>query len=290
MAINKNFYNLYLKLQEEKMLEQDMGMPPMAGQTSGAAPDAPQLGDLASVGGDNGKPGMPQDGVPGMESMPQGSDTELPDEEDSEGDEDSENVDGPEGMDENTPEGKIFKAISSMEEALGEMKEKGSSLGDREETISDLIKMIKKNMEKSGEEIKDGEEEEEGPPIGDPAMMMGMDGTQNLGGQQDAANMNNVGMSNMPNQGDSQASPQAESVEEDDSVYNESIEMIRTLQRVDINDMNAPGVLRDYWSIRYQMESPGGELYGIKDKKIVESKLDSLAKSLKVGPKYTPVK
>jgi hypothetical protein len=217
----KNFYEFYRKLNAKKLFEQDgMPLPPMAGQTSGSAAQMPGLGGMGSAPNDMGMPGMPQQPIPGMEGMPQNGATDMEDMENT-SPSGEENVDQPEGMDDSTPEGKIMKAVTDIESALSDMKEKGSSgLGDRAETISDLLKMIKKNVEKgsSGDEEEGEAEEGQGPPIGDPALMMGGGGAAPLGGEQDAANMDGAGQSNMPNQ----ASPQAESYYDDDNVLNEN--------------------------------------------------------------------
>ena len=202
----KSFYELYRKINANKLFEQDMVMPQMPGQP---APAAPQLGDLGSKPNDSGVPGMPQNGPPGMEGTPSAPDASA--EETQEGDENQDNVDKPEGVDESTPEGKFMSALTKIEDALGEMKEKGSGIDeDREEMISDLLKMIKRNFEKGSQEGGDEEGDgSQGPPIGDPSVMAGMD--DKSGENADAAGMSNAGMMNMPNQDAGQAQPQAES-------------------------------------------------------------------------------
>jgi hypothetical protein len=215
----KNFYEFYRKLNANKLFEQDgMPLPPMAGQTMGGTPQMPDLASLGSAPNDMAMPGMPSPGVPGMEGTPQAGATEMGEPENT-SPSGEENVDQPEGMDDTTPEGKIMKAVTDIESALSDMEGKGSGLGDRAETIADLIKMIKKNVEKGSSGDEEGEEEEnQGPPIGDPSLMMGGAGAGPLGGQQDADNMDNAGQSNMPNQ----ASPQAESYYNYNKVLNES--------------------------------------------------------------------
>ena len=200
----KNFYEFYRKLNANKLFEQEgMPTPPMGGQGGGASP----FGDMGAAPNDMAMPGMPSPDVNGMEGMPQAGSTEM-DEPENTSPSGEENVDQPEGMDDATPEGKIMKAVTDIESALSDMEEKGSSdLGDRAETIADLIKMIKKNVEKGSSGDGEEAEEDQGPPIGDPALMMGGGGAAPLGGEQDAANMDGAGQSDMPNQ----ASPQAES-------------------------------------------------------------------------------
>jgi hypothetical protein len=188
----KSFYEFYRRIQANKLFEQggmpmnpSMSMPPMAGQTGGDMPAAPNLGGMGSMPPGGGMPsggGMSPQGF--MDEGPKTADQEeggmAPPEAEGE-----ENVDASVGADAEGPEAVMQKAVGDIEAQLDFLRSKGEDAAARADTINDLLKMIKKNIEKAegmeGEEGAEGEgtEEagppsgamgEEGPPMGDQAV------------------------------------------------------------------------------------------------------------------------
>lgn len=210
----KSFYEFYRRIQANKLFEQvppgnpSMSMPPMAGQTGGGMPSAPSLGGMGSMPPGGGMPtggGMSPQGFMDEGPMTAGQEEGVPAPE--EGAEGQENVDASVGADAEGPEAVMQKAVSDIESQLDFLRSKGEDSAARADTISDLLKMVKKNIEKAeggseeegmegGEEAPPGGEGEgamgqEGPPIGDQAV-------PSFGGNQDMAGMSNAGMSQMP--------------------------------------------------------------------------------------------
>lgn len=184
----KNFYEFYRRIQANKLFEQggmpvnpSMSMPPMAGQTGGGMPSAPSLGGMGSMPAGGGMPtggGMSPQGF--MDEGPKTADQEEGDMGPPEA-EGEENVDASVGEDAEGPEAVMQKAVSDIEAQLDFLRSKGEDASARADTINDLLKMIKKNIEKAeGMESEEGAEEEgatpsgamgeEGPPMGDQAV------------------------------------------------------------------------------------------------------------------------
>jgi len=186
----KNFYEFYRRIQANKLFEQggmpvnpSMSMPPMAGQTGGGMPSAPSLGGMGSMPAGGGMPtggGMSPQGF--MDEGPKTADQEEGDMGPPEA-EGEENVDASVGEDAEGPEAVMQKAVGDIEAQLDFLRSKGEDASARADTINDLLKMIKKNIEKAegevGEEGVEGEEGaapslgamgEEGPPMGDQAV------------------------------------------------------------------------------------------------------------------------